>query len=110
MEFWRVPLDSDKIEVPRGILFIIEERCKGCGYCINFCPKNVLEVSEKFNKKGYHPPCAARVQECVNCHYCEIICPELAIYSTEDPSGAKTRAPEHADITSLFLQHPPEDR
>jgi len=102
MDFWRVPLDSGNIEVPRGILFIIEERCKGCGYCINFCPKNVLEVSEKFNKKGYHPPCAVRVHECVNCHYCEIICPEFAIYSTEDPSGAKTGAPEKTDISSFF--------
>jgi 2-oxoglutarate ferredoxin oxidoreductase subunit delta len=22
---------------------------------------------------------------CVNCHYCEIICPDLAIYSVEAP-------------------------
>jgi 2-oxoglutarate ferredoxin oxidoreductase subunit delta len=26
--------------------------------------------------------------ECVNCHYCEIICPEFAIYSVEMDSAA----------------------
>jgi 2-oxoglutarate ferredoxin oxidoreductase subunit delta len=28
-------------------------------------------------------------QGCVNCHYCEIICPEFAIYSieTSNPKG-----------------------
>ncbi len=108
MDFWRVPLDSGSIEVKRGIVFILEERCKGCGYCINFCPKNVLEVSDKFNKKGYHPPHAALPHECVNCHYCEIICPEFAIYSIEDPSGEKTRAPESNDKAPFFEHHRPE--
>ena len=26
-------------------------------------------------------------EECVNCHFCEIICPELAIYSVEAPGS-----------------------
>lgn len=34
---------------------IDEERCKGCGLCINACPKKVLSFSKKFNSKGYHP-------------------------------------------------------
>jgi 2-oxoglutarate ferredoxin oxidoreductase subunit delta len=85
MEFWRVPLDAEEVEVARGIVYIIEDRCKGCGYCIGFCPRHVLEVSSRFNRKGYHPPEAIKPEECVNCHYCEIICPELAIYSVEAP-------------------------
>jgi len=86
MEFWRVPLDADEIQVARGIIFILEDRCKGCGYCIEFCPRSVLESSPKFNKKGYHPPSIKSPDECVNCHYCEIICPEFAIYSVEAAS------------------------
>ena len=27
--------------------------------------------------------------DCVNCHYCEIICPEFAIYSTEKASDSE---------------------
>ncbi|HDP80140.1 MAG TPA: ferredoxin family protein [Spirochaetes bacterium] len=88
MNFWRVPLDADQISITRGIVHILEERCKGCGYCIEFCPKNVLVLSTRFNRKGYHPPEVKLADECVNCHFCEIICPEFAIYSTEEGAGA----------------------
>ncbi|MDO9528468.1 MAG: ferredoxin family protein [Syntrophales bacterium] len=83
MEFWRVPLDVDKVQVTRGKVHILEDRCKGCGYCIEFCPRQVLKVSSRFNKKGYHPPVVKKADACVNCHYCEIICPEFAIYSVK---------------------------
>ena len=84
MTFWRIPFDIDDIQVTRGIVHIIDERCKGCGYCIEFCPKRVLEFSKNFNRKGYHPPFVNRPEDCVNCHYCEIICPEFAIFSVEE--------------------------
>jgi 2-oxoglutarate ferredoxin oxidoreductase subunit delta len=88
MKFWRVPLDLEQIPVSRGIVHIVEERCKGCGYCIAFCPKGVLELSTRFNVKGYHPPVVGKPEECVNCHYCEIICPDFAIFSVEaEPEG-----------------------
>lgn len=83
MKFWRIPLDTDSIQISRGIVHIVEERCKGCGYCIAFCPRDVLDWSSRYNAKGYRPPAAVRPDACVNCHYCEIICPDLAIYSVE---------------------------
>ncbi|MBU2490590.1 MAG: ferredoxin family protein [Proteobacteria bacterium] len=83
MNFWRVPLDTHEVDVSQGEVHILEDRCKGCGYCIEFCPKRVLEFSKKFNKKGYHPPQVAHSEDCVNCHYCEILCPEFAIFSVE---------------------------
>jgi len=83
VRLWRVPLDTEEIQVSEGIVHIIHERCKGCGYCIAFCPRDVLETSDQFNTKGYHPPVAKKPDACVNCHYCEIICPEFAIYSVE---------------------------
>lgn len=94
MEFWRVPLDAADINLTQGEVFIIEDRCKGCGYCIEFCPKDTLAFSSRFNKKGYHPPEVVRPEGCVNCHYCEIICPEFAIYSVETarPEGGQERA------------------
>lgn len=91
MEFWRVPLDSDKIDITKGIVYIMEDRCKGCGYCIEFCPKHVMEFSAKFNKIGYHPPIIINSEDCVNCHYCEIICPEFAIFSVAAPAKRKER-------------------
>jgi len=83
MTFWRTPLDVEDIEISQGIVHILEDRCKGCGYCIEFCPRFNLEFSTEFNQKGYHPPAVRKVDGCVNCHYCQIICPEFAIYTVE---------------------------
>ena len=30
-----------------------EERCKGCGLCIEACPKKILKVSSRINRSGY---------------------------------------------------------
>ena len=81
MKYWRLPLDAEEQVIPVGELFIIVERCKGCDFCIEFCPNQVLESSPEFNCKGYHPPVMKADHECNNCGICEVICPEFAIYS-----------------------------
>jgi 2-oxoglutarate ferredoxin oxidoreductase subunit delta len=80
MKYWRKPLDLDDVKIPHGELHIIVDRCKGCGFCVEYCPKGVLELSTEFNAKGYHPPYAKFQGECVNCDLCERICPEFAIF------------------------------
>jgi 2-oxoglutarate ferredoxin oxidoreductase subunit delta len=65
---------------PRGQVIISPELCKGCGFCIEFCPAEVLEFSEEFNTKGYHPPRAARPEACTGCDLCGIYCPDFAIF------------------------------
>jgi 2-oxoglutarate ferredoxin oxidoreductase subunit delta len=84
-KFWRRPLDYDKLEIPQGEIHIIKERCKGCGFCVEYCPKDVLELSAEFNTKGYHPPQVVKENTCVHCGLCEMICPEFAIFVTEKP-------------------------
>lgn len=84
MKYWRKPLDLGTIQVVRGSVQVIEGRCKGCGICVNFCSRGVLRMSNKFNKKGYHFPEAVEGKACVNCRFCEVICPEFAIYSVEE--------------------------
>ncbi len=47
--------------------------CKGCGICVHFCPKNVLELDE------FEKVVARRPQDCICCQLCEFRCPDLAI-------------------------------
>jgi 2-oxoglutarate ferredoxin oxidoreductase subunit delta len=81
----RRPLDAKKISIPRGQVYIIPERCKGCKFCIDFCPRDVLEETSAMNAKGYHYPIVAegKEDECIACQFCSIICPEFAIYTEE---------------------------
>jgi 2-oxoglutarate ferredoxin oxidoreductase subunit delta len=77
----RITLMSDsKRKQPRGLTAINAELCKGCGFCIAFCPAKVLEFSEEFNSKGYHPPYAIRPEDCSGCGLCGIYCPDFAIF------------------------------
>ena len=81
----RRPLDLSRQVIPLGQLYTIPERCKGCRFCIEFCPKDVLEESDAINGKGYHYPVVASGKEeaCVNCGFCQLVCPEFAIYSVD---------------------------
>ena len=82
MKYWERPFGKDKPEISSGEIHIIKERCKGCGFCVEYCPKDVLEMSDEFNSKGYHPPEVKNKENCVNCGLCEMLCPEFAIWST----------------------------
>lgn len=82
MKYWRKPLDQDKVKPIHGEVHVIPERCKGCKFCIDFCPRHVLEESAEFNQKGYNFPCAARPDECAGCGLCEMLCPDFAITVT----------------------------
>jgi 2-oxoglutarate ferredoxin oxidoreductase subunit delta len=80
MKYWRKPLDAERVKIPEGELHILKERCKGCGFCVEYCPKDVLELSPEFNSKGYHPPIVINGAICVHCQLCEMLCPEFAIF------------------------------
>jgi 2-oxoglutarate ferredoxin oxidoreductase subunit delta len=58
---------------------INKEFCKGCGFCVEFCPRNVYELSDELNSKGYQVPIVARPDDCSDCGLCELYCPEFAI-------------------------------
>jgi len=69
---------SESRGVTKGII-IDGNVCKGCHICIDQCPKDVLEVSQSRSTKGYLMPVASRIEDCIGCMLCEIICPDLAI-------------------------------
>jgi len=64
--------EGDKL-VKNKELVIIEEWCKGCGICVEFCPVKVLEL-----KNGKVRLIDA--DKCTKCGLCELRCPDFAIY------------------------------
>ena len=83
VRIWRTPLDSEKVKLPKAEIRIIKNQCKGCDFCIQFCPKNVLEESEEINERGVHPPRVVDESKCILCSFCTAICPDFAIFVVE---------------------------
>jgi 2-oxoglutarate ferredoxin oxidoreductase subunit delta len=80
------PLDSEKIKQPKAEIHIINDQCKGCGFCIEFCPKKVLEESQEINARGVHAPKVVDEGKCIVCGFCTAVCPDFAIFVTEKAS------------------------
>lgn len=69
----------DKRRNDMGKVRIINENCKGCGYCMVVCPKRVIEIGQEANALGYRYAVAVRPQDCISCKLCAIMCPDSAI-------------------------------
>lgn len=64
----------------KGSVQIVVERCKACGFCVEFCPTHVLALSSAFNAKGYHTPYMVHPEKCSGCDLCGMYCPDFAIF------------------------------
>jgi len=73
----------------RGSVSIVVERCKACGFCVEFCPSKVLALSSAFNSKGYHPPQAVNPEKCNGCDLCGMYCPDFAIHGMRTDKAAQ---------------------
>ena len=61
-----------------GKITIDNEFCKGCGFCVEFCPKDTINMTQKMNLKGY--TFAEFIENgCTGCAICATVCPEAAI-------------------------------
>ena len=62
----------------KGLVIIDEDRCKGCGLCVDACPTQALQMApERFNTKGYHPVELAYPEKCTGCAVCAVMCPDV---------------------------------
>ncbi|MDG6898814.1 MAG: 4Fe-4S binding protein [Nitrososphaerota archaeon] len=68
--------------VPKALVVVDSERCKGCELCVVTCPHKNLKLSEGLNKIGYHPVQFSYLGEkgaCTACGICYWACPDFAI-------------------------------
>jgi 2-oxoglutarate ferredoxin oxidoreductase subunit delta len=63
-----------------GNVVVVAERCKGCSFCVDFCPPHALVLSDQYNARGYHPPVLKYRDLCTGCNICGLMCPDFAIY------------------------------
>jgi 2-oxoglutarate ferredoxin oxidoreductase subunit delta len=55
--------------------------CKGCGLCVEYCNRGVLEMNGT-------KPAVVQAERCTRCLQCEAICPDFAIRIEDDtPEG-----------------------
>ena len=72
----------------RGEVFLDASRCMGCGFCVEFCPTQVLVMDKGYNPKGYHSPRVMKPDACTGCDLCGLYCPDFAIYAIRIPSNS----------------------
>lgn len=64
----------------RGEIEINEKLCKGCGYCVKYCPQNCIVIpGDRYTPQGYLLPVFAEKDKCTACNICGWLCPDMAI-------------------------------
>ena len=71
----------------KGTIVLNEDRCKGCTYCVRFCPTHALEMTDRLNHKGYNLPTLAHPEKCNGCDLCGMYCPDFAIFGRRLQDG-----------------------
>ena len=66
------------------MIFIDEDKCFGCGVCVEACPEGAIVLRDS----------AAAIERhlCTDCADCLVACPQAAIYEVEDVSVAVATA------------------
>jgi len=64
----------------KGEVIIDEGNCRGCGYCVEYCPKGCIAITgEKLTSQGYLQPTFIAPDKCTGCGICGWMCPDFAI-------------------------------
>lgn len=71
---------------------IYPDWCKGCGICIAFCPGKVIEMGSQGKAE------VVREQDCINCGFCELHCPDFAISVVPKNGTVKNGGPVQTKI------------
>lgn len=64
-------------ENDKGFWTVFPGLCKGCGLCIQKCPKKCISWSDFLGVYG--TPSVQASDECIACGICQMVCPDCAI-------------------------------
>lgn len=80
------PLVDDRLRrTPGGTpsfrpVLVANERCKGCGLCIDVCQPGALALDTgSVNAMGHHPVHLVCPEACTSCAKCARMCPDAAL-------------------------------
>lgn len=75
-----------KKEKGKSQVTVYPDWCKGCGICVEFCPRNVFEMSLEGKSV------VVREDDCIRCGFCELHCPDFAIVvADKEPAQAEEK-------------------
>ncbi|MEI7667830.1 MAG: 4Fe-4S binding protein [Erysipelotrichaceae bacterium] len=64
----------------KGRVIFAEDKCKGCGLCVEACPVHILTLdTTRINAIGYNPAYCMEEEKCVACTNCALMCPDSVI-------------------------------
>lgn len=58
---------------------VLEQYCKGCGLCVEACPRKILYLSENVDRRGIHLVAVREEIDCIGCTNCVVMCPDAAL-------------------------------
>jgi 2-oxoglutarate ferredoxin oxidoreductase subunit delta len=67
---------------------IDEKLCKGCYFCVRFCPMGVFVRSDVIGELGYNLAKVEFPEKCTGCKACLLYCPDMAVAVEEEEEGA----------------------
>lgn len=64
----------------KGWITIDDNFCTGCGYCVHFCPRDCIDITnDKLSPRGYPLAVFVNPDRCTACGVCNWMCPAWAI-------------------------------
>ncbi|MEW6540453.1 MAG: ferredoxin family protein [Bacillota bacterium] len=74
-------------ELPGGTFVVFPGLCKGCGLCLEKCPKRCLDWSKRLGLYGTPAIEPVDGEACNYCGLCALVCPDCAIMVTKKKRG-----------------------